>query len=157
MELQHDCLVLAVSWIAVRKLAMPTTCTMSPAWPATTGDTRPTGSWPSAWPMTSNQSPVRIALMKLMSQSTHKGGESVSGNGSFALRDETMWYQPHGSLITFSNWFGILKTKSGGGIPARGRVGDVLGRDFVLRGPKPIFKKWSNCHVADITWLSQVV
>ncbi len=34
-----------------------------------------------------------------------------------------------------------------------GRVGDVLGGDFVLRGPNP----FSNCHVSDITWLSHVV
>ncbi len=41
------------------------------------------------------------------------------GKGSFALRDETMWYQTHGILITFNNGLGPLKTKSGGGVPGR--------------------------------------
>ncbi len=41
--------------------------------------------------------------------------------GSFTLRDKTMWYRTHDSLITFNNGLGPLKTKSGGGLK-----GDVL-------------------------------
>ncbi len=65
----------------------------------------------------------------------------------------------HDSLITFNNGLGTLKTKSGRGV-SRDWVGwgDVLGGDFVLRGPNPFFKKTlSNCHVSDISWLSRVV
>ncbi len=48
--------------------------------------------------------------------------------------------QTHDSLITFNNGLGPLKTKSGGGVPGRGREGDVLSGDFVLRGPNPFLK-----------------
>ncbi len=55
--------------------------------------------------------------------------------GLFTLRDETMWYWTHDSLITFINGLSPLKTKSGGGFHGGGMVGDVLGGDFVLRVP----------------------
>ncbi len=63
-----------------------------------------------------------------------------SYQGSFTLRDSTMRYQPHDSLITFNTGLGALKTKSGGGFMGGGRVGDVFGGDFVLRGPNPFLK-----------------
>ncbi len=44
-----------------------------------------------------------------------------------------MWYQTRDSLTTLNKGLKTLKTKSGGGFPG---WGDVLGGDFVLRGPK---------------------
>ncbi len=52
-----------------------------------------------------------------------------------------MGYRTHDSLITFNNGLGPLKTKSGGGCSREGvRWGDVLGGDFVLRGPNTFIK-----------------
>ncbi len=42
--------------------------------------------------------------------------------------------------MLFNNGLGPLKTKSGGGIQGGGRVGDVMGGDFVFRGPNPFLK-----------------
>ncbi len=70
----------------------------------------------------------------------HLGFKS-SSKGPFTLRDETMCYWTRGSLITFNNGLGTLKTKSGGGDLKGGeRRGDGLGGNFVLRGPNPFLK-----------------
>ncbi len=61
--------------------------------------------------------------------------------GSFMLRDEIIW--SHEIMKSYED-----KIRRGGGY--------MLGGDLVLTGPNPFLKKWSNCHVADVTWLSQV-
>ncbi len=45
--------------------------------------------------------------------------------------------QTHSSLVTFNNWLGFLKTKSGRGVTGRG---DGWAGDFVLRGHKLFLK-----------------
>ncbi len=49
----------------------------------------------------------------------------------------------HDSLITFNNGLGVLgpiKINSGGAFLGESMVGDVLGGNFVWRGPKPLLK-----------------
>ncbi len=70
----------------------------------------------------------------------NQGPGCTQPKGSFTLRDSTMWYRTHESLITLNNGLGPPKTKSVVGFRERSWVGGCVGRIFVLSVPNPFLK-----------------